>query len=68
MQTNFDLLKNENVEIQKRYSNLLENVNRQDIKTQQAAEDLVAAKGMIDSLQRENFSQNFCEIKGDLKK
>uniref|UniRef100_A0A093V3K5 Nucleoprotein TPR n=1 Tax=Talaromyces marneffei PM1 TaxID=1077442 RepID=A0A093V3K5_TALMA len=54
LQNNFNLLKNENVEIQKRYSNLLENVNRQDIKTQQAAEDLVAAKGMCDSLQREN--------------
>ncbi|OKL61291.1 hypothetical protein UA08_03762 [Talaromyces atroroseus] len=54
LQTNFNMLKSENVEVQKRYSNLLENVNRQDIKTQQAAEDLVAAKGMIDSLQRES--------------
>jgi nucleoprotein TPR len=54
LQNNFNMLKSENVEVQKRYSNLMENINRQDIKTQQAAEDLVAAKGMIDSLQRES--------------
>lgn len=54
LQTNFNMLKNENAEIQKRYSALLENANKQDLKTQQAAEDLVEAKGLVDSLQREN--------------
>ncbi|KAJ9400120.1 hypothetical protein DTO282F9_2890 [Paecilomyces variotii] len=53
LQSNFNMLKNENSELQKRYATLMENANRQDIKTQQAAEDLVEAKGLIDSLQRE---------------
>lgn len=53
LQSNFNMLKNENTELQKRYTTIMENANRQDIKTQQAAEDLVEAKGLIDSLQRE---------------
>ncbi|KAL1859940.1 Protein mlp1 [Paecilomyces lecythidis] len=53
LQSNFNMLKNENSELQKRYTTIMENANRQDIKTQQAAEDLVEAKGLIDSLQRE---------------
>ncbi|KAJ5971909.1 uncharacterized protein N7479_001827 [Penicillium vulpinum] len=54
LQSNFNMLKTENTEIQKRYSTLFENANRQDIRTQQAAEDLVEAKGLVESLQREN--------------
>ncbi|KAJ5169815.1 uncharacterized protein N7500_002598 [Penicillium coprophilum] len=54
LQSNFNMLKNENTEIQKRYSALFENANRQDLRTQQAAEDLVEAKGLAESLQREN--------------
>ncbi|GLA78746.1 hypothetical protein AtubIFM55763_000637 [Aspergillus tubingensis] len=54
LQGNFDMLKNENAEMQKRYATLLENANRQDIRTQQAAEDLVETKGLVESLQREN--------------
>ncbi|QKX63321.1 uncharacterized protein TRUGW13939_10491 [Talaromyces rugulosus] len=54
LQNNFNMIRTENSELQKRYSTLMENVNRQEIKTQQAAEDLVAAKGLVDSLQREN--------------
>lgn len=54
LQGNFNMLKSENSELQKRYANLLENANRQDVRTQQAAEDLVEAKGLVDSLQREN--------------
>lgn len=54
LQTNFNMLKGENSEIQKRYSTLFENANRQDVRTQQAAEDLVEAKGLVDSLQRES--------------
>jgi nucleoprotein TPR len=54
LQTNFNMLKSENSELQKRYSTIMENANRQDLRTQQAAEDLVEAKGLVDSLQREN--------------
>ncbi|KAJ5779724.1 hypothetical protein N7457_007444 [Penicillium paradoxum] len=54
LQSNFNMLKSENAEIQKRYSALFENANRQDLRTQQAAEDLVEAKGLVESLQREN--------------
>lgn len=54
LQSNFNMLKSENGELQKRYSSILENANRQDIRTQQAAEDLVEAKGLLESLQREN--------------
>lgn len=54
LQGNFTMLKSENSELQKRYSSLLENANRQDVRTQQAAEDLVEAKGLVDSLQRES--------------
>lgn len=54
LQSNFNMLKSENSELQKRYSSILENANRQDIRTQQAAEDLVEAKGLLESLQREN--------------
>lgn len=54
LQSNFTMLKTENSDLQKRYSTLLENANRQDIRTQQAAEDLVEAKGLAESLQREN--------------
>ncbi|KAJ5174312.1 uncharacterized protein N7482_000189 [Penicillium canariense] len=54
LQTNFNMLKNDNSEIQKRYSTLFENSSRQELRAQQAAEDLVEAKGLVDSLQREN--------------
>ncbi|KOC11174.1 nuclear pore complex protein [Aspergillus flavus AF70] len=54
LQSNFNMLKSENAELQKRYAALFENANRQDIKTQQAAEDLVETKGLVESLQREN--------------
>ncbi|KAL1956278.1 hypothetical protein VTO42DRAFT_7451 [Malbranchea cinnamomea] len=53
LQSNINLLKNENTELQKRYSILLENANRQDLKTQQVAEELVEAKNLVDSLRRE---------------
>ena len=54
LQSNFSMLKSENSELQKRYGTLFENANRQDLRTQQAAEDLVEAKGLVDSLQRES--------------
>lgn len=54
LQTNFDMLKNENGGLQNRYSTLLENASKLELRTQQAAEDLVEAKGLVESLQREN--------------
>ena len=54
LQNNFNMLKSENAELQKRYTTLLENANRQDVKTQQVAEDLVETKGLVDSLRRES--------------
>ncbi|KAJ6090227.1 hypothetical protein N7486_009042 [Penicillium sp. IBT 16267x] len=54
LQSNFTMLKSENSDLHKRYSTLFENANRQDLRTQQAAEDLVEAKGLVESLQREN--------------
>ncbi|KAJ5949411.1 hypothetical protein N7454_000995 [Penicillium verhagenii] len=54
LQSNFTMLKSENTDLHKRYATLLENANRQDLRTQQAAEDLVEAKGLLESLQREN--------------
>ena len=54
MQSNVNMLKTEKGELEKRFSVLLENANRQDLRTQQAAEDLVEAKALVDSLQREN--------------
>lgn len=54
LQSNFTMLKSENSDLHKRYSTLFDNANRQDLRTQQAAEDLVEAKGLVESLQREN--------------
>ncbi|EAS36318.3 filament-forming protein [Coccidioides immitis RS] len=53
LQSNFNMLKNENIELQKRHSILMENANKQDLRTQQVAEDLVEARGLVDSLRRE---------------
>ncbi|KAJ5379827.1 uncharacterized protein N7496_002255 [Penicillium cataractarum] len=54
LQSNFDMLKNENGGLQTRYSTLLESSSKHELRTQQAAEDLVEAKGLVESLQREN--------------
>ncbi|KAM5475318.1 Protein mlp1 [Microsporum audouinii] len=54
LQSNFNLLKGENVELQKRHTALMENANKQDLRTQQVAEDLVEARGLVDSLTRES--------------
>ncbi|KAJ5898812.1 hypothetical protein N7495_003556 [Penicillium taxi] len=53
LQNNFSMLKSENGDLHKRFTTLFENANRQELRTQQAAEDLVEAKGLVESLQRE---------------
>jgi nucleoprotein TPR len=53
LQANYNMLKAESVELQKRSETIRENATRQEFRTQQAAEELVEAKGLLDSMQRE---------------
>jgi nucleoprotein TPR len=54
LQTNFNGLRNENSELQKRTQQMSENAAKQDLRTQQVAEELVEARSMADSLRNEN--------------
>ena len=54
LQTNFSMLKNENAELQKRTQEFFESSAKQDIRVQQAVEDLVEARSLIDSLRNES--------------
>ena len=53
LQSNYSMLKNENTELQKRSHTLSDRAAQQDMKVQQVAEDLVEAKGVIESLRNE---------------
>ncbi|KAI5302939.1 hypothetical protein KEM56_000199, partial [Ascosphaera pollenicola] len=53
LQSNFGLLKSENTELKNRYTAIAENASKQDLLTQQVAEDLVEAQGTAESLRRE---------------
>ncbi|KAJ5570589.1 uncharacterized protein N7459_010019 [Penicillium hispanicum] len=54
LQSNYNNLKSEHSGLHERLKTLHDNANLQDLRTQQAAEDLVVAKGLVDSLQRES--------------
>ncbi|KAL8752933.1 MAG: hypothetical protein Q9184_005575 [Pyrenodesmia sp. 2 TL-2023] len=54
LQSNYAMLKNENNELQKRSQFFSDNAAKQDLRTQQVAEDLVEAKGLLDSMRNEN--------------
>ncbi|KAI4170403.1 MAG: hypothetical protein LQ343_005025 [Gyalolechia ehrenbergii] len=54
LQSNYAMLKNENSELQKRSQFFSDNAAKQDMRTQQVAEDLVEAKGLLDSMRNEN--------------
>ncbi|KAI1504753.1 hypothetical protein F5X99DRAFT_348507 [Biscogniauxia marginata] len=54
LQSNFVALQNENKELQKRSQALSESAAKQDIRTQQVAEDLVEARGLVESMRSEN--------------
>ena len=54
LQTNFNGLRSENQELQKRSQQMSENAAKQDLRTQQVAEDLVEARSMAESLRNEN--------------
>ena len=54
LQSNFNALKSENGELQKQKQSISENAARQDLRTQQVAEELVEARSLADSLRHEN--------------
>ncbi|TKA70110.1 hypothetical protein B0A49_09564, partial [Cryomyces minteri] len=54
LQANFNMLKGENSELHKRSQTLAENAAKQDLRTQQVAEELVETKGLVDSMRKEN--------------
>ncbi len=53
LQANYNMLKAESVELQKRSEMIRDIATKQELRTQQAAEELVEAKGQSDSMQRE---------------
>ena len=53
IQANYAMVQTENLELQKRTRTLAEVAAKQDIRTQQAAEDLVEAKALLDSSRNE---------------
>ena len=53
LQANYSMLKGENGELQKRSQILSDRAAKQDIRTQQVTEDLVEAKGVLESLRNE---------------
>ncbi|KAL2259790.1 hypothetical protein VTK26DRAFT_6392 [Humicola hyalothermophila] len=54
LESNFKALQVEKQELQKRNQSLSESAAKQDIRTQQVAEDLVEARGLVESLRSEN--------------
>ena len=54
LHSNYTMLQNENAELQKRSQVLSEAAAKQDLRTQQVAEDLIEAKGLVESMRNEN--------------
>lgn len=54
LHANYTMLQNENRELQKRSQLLSESAAKQDLRTQQTAEDLIEAKGLVESMRNEN--------------
>ena len=54
LQSNYNMLKTENSELRKRSYATSEDAAKQAVKVQQAGEELVEARGMLDSLRRES--------------
>jgi len=52
--TNFNMLKDENAQIQKQSYANMENATKHELKTQQIAEELVELRGLLDSTRRES--------------
>ena len=53
LQANYNMLQSENTELQKRSSVLSESAAKQDLRTQQVAEELIEAKALVDSMRNE---------------
>ncbi|KHN95909.1 filament-forming protein [Metarhizium album ARSEF 1941] len=53
LQSNYIALQSENSELQKRVQALSETAAKQDIRTQQVAEELIGTKGLLDSMRNE---------------
>ena len=53
LQSNFAMLKNENGELQKRSQIYSENAAKQELRVQQVAEDLIEARGLVESMRNE---------------
>lgn len=53
LQANYAMLRNENTELQRRSQSLSDNASKQELRVQQVAEDLVEAKGLVDSMRNE---------------
>ncbi|KIW78973.1 hypothetical protein Z517_08813 [Fonsecaea pedrosoi CBS 271.37] len=54
LQANYNSLKNENSEVQKRSYIAMENATKNELRTQQVAEELVEARNLLDSLRRDS--------------
>lgn len=54
LESNYEMLKTENSELQKRSQFFSDNAAKQEFRTQQVAEDLVEAKGSLESMRNEN--------------
>ncbi|KAI9745558.1 MAG: hypothetical protein M1818_001092 [Claussenomyces sp. TS43310] len=53
LQANYSMLQTENKELQKRSQLLSESAAKQDLRTQQVAEDLIEARGLVESMRNE---------------
>jgi nucleoprotein TPR len=54
LHANYTMLQSENVQLQKRSQTLSEAAAKHDLRTQQVAEDLIEAKGLVESMRNEN--------------
>ena len=54
LQGNFKMLKAENAELQKRSTAVSEKASKQDLRAQQVAEELIEAKGILESMRNES--------------
>ncbi|KAK9321749.1 hypothetical protein V1517DRAFT_161677 [Lipomyces orientalis] len=54
MTDNFEMTKNENVEVLKRSTRIQENLTKQDLKTQQVANEIVEVKATLETMRNEN--------------
>ncbi|KAL9001331.1 MAG: hypothetical protein Q9169_000222 [Polycauliona sp. 2 TL-2023] len=54
LQSNYEMLRTENTELQRQRQSASDTAAKQELRTQQVAEDLMEAKGLLDSMRNEN--------------